>query len=152
MCGYGLLIYVIIYVTIRTCRKTDYRMNELGRSTRNPAPFNATFVCYQQKHQDRQFTYNVTLSCVRVTFVAAEKQCLFLHIMSVSTVLVIQHAQRMRHTVICGLSVSTIFFHIYHKLHDFRRKVIKHKICFDYLYNFCIKHFSFWEYFSEILS
>ena len=46
---------------------------------------------------------------VRVTIVAVEKQYV-LH--NVSTGLVIKHAMRMCHIVICGLSGSTIFFHI----------------------------------------
>jgi hypothetical protein len=37
-------------------------------------------------------------------------------------------------------------------LSHFRRKVIEHKICFDFLYNFCLKNFSLYEEFSEILS
>ena len=35
---------------------------------------------------------------------------------------------------------------IYHKRRDFRKKkkkVIEHKMCFDFLYNFCLKLFSF---------
>ena len=45
-----------------------------------------------------------------------------------------QHAMRMRHIVICGLSGNTVFFYIHHKEHDFRKKnVIEHKMCFDYL-------------------
>ena len=36
---------------------------------------------------------------------------------------------RMRHIVTCGLSGSTIIFHISHKSHDFRKKkVIENKI------------------------
>ena len=34
----------------------------------------------------------------------------------------IQHAMRMRHIVICGLSGSTILFPFSHKRHDFREK------------------------------
>jgi hypothetical protein len=30
-----------------------------------------------------------------------------------------------------------------HKRHDFRKKIIEHKMCFDFLYNFCLEHFSF---------
>jgi len=29
--------------------------------------------------------------------------------------------------------------------------VIENKMCFDFLYNFCLKHLSFWEELSEIL-
>jgi hypothetical protein len=50
----------------------------------------------------------VTLKCLRATIVAVEKQkvCIF----SVAFVAMgIQHAMRMRPTVICGLSGSTVF-------------------------------------------
>ena len=40
--------------------------------------------------------------------------------------LCIQHAVRMRHIANCGLSSSTIFFHINSKMHDFRKKKIWH--------------------------
>ena len=66
--------------------------------------------------------------------------------------LIIQHAKEMLRIVVCGLSDSTIFFHISYKRHDFRKEVIGYKMCFDFLYNFCLKHFPFREEFSEILS
>jgi hypothetical protein len=39
-----------------------------------------------------------------------------------------QHIIRMRHIIVCGLSGSTVFFHIISQRHDFRKKkVIEHK-------------------------
>jgi len=47
----------------------------------------------------------------------------------------IQHRMRMRHIVICGLASSTIFFSRYLiKGKIFEKKVIEHKICFDFLH------------------
>ena len=44
---------------------------------------------------------------------------------------------RMRHIAICGLSGSTTFFHIILKKGmNFEKKVIEHKMCFDFLYKF----------------
>ena len=34
----------------------------------------------------------------------------------------------------------------------FRINVIEHKMCFDFFCKFCLKHFLFWEEFSEMLS
>ena len=36
---------------------------------------------------------------------------------------------RMRIIITCGLSGYAIFFHITSKQHDFREKIIEHKIC-----------------------
>jgi hypothetical protein len=36
-----------------------------------------------------------------------------------------------------------IFPTLSHKRHDFRKNVTEHKMCFDFLYTFCLKHFSF---------
>ena len=66
------------------------------------------------------------MSTVRATIVAVEKQQV-LHIVFVT--LVIKHAMYMHRIVICGLSDSTALFHITHKQHNFREKIIQRKMC-----------------------
>ena len=59
------------------------------------------------------------------------------------------------YVVICGLSGSTIYFHIIltnGTIFERKKKVNEHKEFFNFLYNFCLKHFSFQEELSEILS
>ena len=105
--------------------------------------------------------YNITLRHIRATITAVEKATSITYSECVFVVLGIQHAMRMRHTVICGLSGSTIFLHII-SLMAWLKKNNKKKIyiyiyrtqnvCFDFLYKFCLQHFSFWEGISKIWS
>jgi hypothetical protein len=70
----------------------------------------------------------------------------------VSVALVIQHEMRMRRIILSYVACLALLYFstLSHKRHDFRKKGIKHKMCFNFLYNFCLKHFSFYEEFSEI--
>jgi hypothetical protein len=47
----------------------------------------------------------------------------------VSVALVMQHAKRLRHIVICDLSGSTIFLHIFSLRQDVLKKIIEHEMC-----------------------
>jgi hypothetical protein len=61
-------------------------------------------------------SYNHCCSAKAMTTTNSECVCL---------ALVIQHAMRMRHTVICGLSVSIIFLHIISQTTRFSKTVIE---------------------------
>jgi len=65
----------------------------------------------------------------------------------------IQHAMRMHHIVICGLPCTTTFFHITSRMARFSKKGYwTQNVCFDFLYKFCLKHFSLYEELGEIWS
>ena len=55
--------------------------------------------------------------------------------MCVSVALVIQHAMRMQHIVICDLSGYTIFLHISHKRPDFRKEKILNIKCMFFIFS-----------------
>ena len=58
----------------------------------------------------------------------------------VSVALVIQHAMRMHHIVICGQHGCKIFFFtLSHKMHYSRKKNIEPKGCSDFLYKLWLK-------------
>jgi len=70
--------------------------------------------------------------------------------MSVFVALVIQHAMHMCCIVICGLSGFKIFFHIISQMAQISKTVTEHKMCFDFIYNFCLEHFSFYKEIGKI--
>jgi hypothetical protein len=68
----------------------------------------------------------------------------------VSAALDVRHVMRMRHIVICGLSGCGIFFPRYlinSKVSE--KRVIEHKMCFDFIYNVGPKDFLFCEEMNE---
>jgi len=74
------------------------------------------------------------------------------HSECVSVALVIQHAKRMGRIITSSVAclVLQYFSTLSQKRYDFRKKSLNIKLCFGFLYNVCLKHFSFCEEFSEI--
>ena len=62
----------------------------------------------------------------------------------VSVALVNMHAKRMRHIVMWPAPLYHIFPHYLINSAIFGKKVIEHKMCFGFLYNFVSKQFSFY--------
>jgi hypothetical protein len=60
-----------------------------------------------------------------------------------SVALAIQHAKRMRHIIFSSAACPAVpyFVTLSHKRQDFRENVTENKMCIDFLYNFCLKHF-----------
>jgi len=78
-----------------------------------------TYSVGNECRQDRQYMLNVTLRRINLTIFAVESEK-YSYSECVSVVLAVQHAMRMRRTVICGFAGSTIFSTLSHKRSDFR--------------------------------
>ena len=66
--------------------------------------------------------------------------------------LVIQHAVRMRRMSSVACLALPNFSTLSHKRQDFRKYFLEQEICFDFLYNYRLKHFSFRQELSEMWS
>jgi hypothetical protein len=91
-------------------------------------------MCVQRNIEARSCSHCCSGKAVRITYSE-----------SVFVALDIQHAMRMRHVTLSSLRWPALQFcpTLSHKRHDFReKKVTEHKMCFDFLYNFCLKIFS----------
>ena len=92
----------------------------------------------------RQCTYNNTNArsrnhfCRRKPISITYSECVFV-------ALVIQHAKRKRHIILTSVNCLSLqnFSTLSHKQHDFWKKLLNIKCFFDFLQNFCPKHFSF---------
>ena len=62
--------------------------------------------------------------------------------------LVNRHAKRFcsapHYTALCPVWLYRIFPHYFINGTILEKKIIEHKLRFDFLCNFCMKHFSFW--------
>ena len=86
---------------------------------------------------------------VKQKFCASSWLITEINILGVFVALLFQHA--MRYISFCSLSDSNFFSTLSHKLHKFRKIVIDY-VCFDFLYKFSLKYFSFLEELREIWS
>ena len=92
--------------------------------------------------------------CLRVCVCVLACVCLCVSV-CVGVTLVIQQVKRMRRNVLSFVSCPDVphLLTLSHKSHDLRKKVTEHKKCVvDFLYNFCLQHFSSSEELSGILS
>ena len=84
---------------------------------------------------------NITYLCVCVCAHTSMHACAWVR---VHVALLIQHTTCMLHIVTSFLAplAAPYFLTLSHKRHDFRKIVVEHKMCFSFLYNFCLKHLS----------
>jgi hypothetical protein len=78
---------------------------------------------------------------VRVTIVA-EKAIIVKYSECVFVASFIQHAMRTRNAI-CGLPLSTVFLRYLITARFSEKSNYTQNVCFDFLYNICLKHFSF---------
>jgi hypothetical protein len=103
--------------------------------------------------KDSKCTYNVAIEASTCNHCDNGKARNITYSECVFVALVIQHAMRMRRIGMSSLAFKAVqkLCTLTHKLHDFRvKKSFEHKMCSDFLYNFCLKHTSFQEELSEI--
>ena len=93
----------------------------------------SVYSCWVMVTEIQAMYYHIAFTDVRATTILVEKQKL-LHILAGMLVaLSIQHAMRIRYTIICGLPGCTIFFYVILLTANFREKKCMNKyVCFHF--------------------
>ena len=110
------------------------------------------FDCF--KITTTQCAYNVTLRGVSATIVAVERNKCHLFWVCVC-VCSFKYPAFNAHAINCHVACPAItnFSTLSQTAQFFKEKSLwTQNVCFDFLYNFCLQHFSFWEEVSEIWS
>jgi hypothetical protein len=106
--------------------------------------FDTIYFLYLVKHKEqRQRTYKRNIEARSRNHCCRGKVISITYSDRVSVALVIQHAKRLWRVILLSVSCLPYFYTLSHKWHDFRKNVIEHETCFDFLYNVCPNHFSF---------
>ena len=144
-----LLMYNIgihLYALRGTTKSSAVRNNETA-SVLMACTYDVLFLtCSQTLRQDRQYTYNVILRRVRAAIVPWKSNEYYIFQACVcSRNYPACKAYAPHFIVICRLPVSTIFFPRYHINSTILggKKDIEHEMCFDFLYDLCLKYLSF---------
>jgi hypothetical protein len=94
--------------------------------------------------QDWHCTHNVMLRCVRLTTLAVEKQYYIFWVRVYRLSYAASNALAPYRIVIYGLYDSVILFHIISQtVRLSKNELFYTNVCFDFLYDFRPKHFSF---------
>ena len=121
-------------------RQTNYHTKS-GDSfyTANPSP-----EFYKFTRQATYCAYNITLRRVRVCVSGCPSAWECEYSRACSLTYPASNAHAPYYIVICGLSGCTTFFDIIsQKAQLSNEKLLNIKLCFNFLYNFCLQHFSF---------
>ena len=113
----------------------------VGWGAQNLSVYHDDFIVDRQRHAYCYVKARLSDHCCR------GKAIITTYTEYVFVALVIEHATHMRciilSSVVC-LALPYFFFTLSHKRHDFRKKSYWiQNVCFDFLYKFCVKHFSF---------
>jgi hypothetical protein len=96
--------------------------------------------------RDRQYTYKLNNEALRLYPYFRGKALSITHLHCVSMALVIQHSNRLYRIILPSMPCPALPYFSTYLINGKIFGIISYwaqKVCFDFLYSFCLKHFSF---------
>jgi len=108
--------------------------------------------CGRHVEKDRQCTYDVTLRSARVALLQWKSYKNYTFQVCVCSLRYPACNTHAPHCHLRSVRLCNIFLTLSHNQQAYRMKLLSMRPCFEFLYNFRLKSFSFWTELSEIWS